>query len=120
VPHPELGVLTIGERLLVDRRRRGHTQADAARRWGISQSRYSRWERELDTPTLEELPYLWAPAKGHQLRGNERCLLYRRRAGLTQLHIATELGRCKMWVRQMERGEVSFTELLDYWEGTDK
>lgn len=102
--------LTPPELLLVDRRRRDETQAQAARRLGQSVTRYSRLERGLEpVPPNVKVPSL------RQLRPNELCLVLRRRAGKTQLQVATELGRCKMWVRQMERGEVDSGELARYW-----
>ena len=111
----ELEKLTAAERLIVDRRRKGETQAQAAGRYGVSQSRYSRWERGLDDPveTLGPGPVL---PKVTPLKPHEKCLLYRRRVGVTQAKVATDLKRCKMWVRQMERGEVDCTELVQYWE----
>jgi DNA-binding XRE family transcriptional regulator len=105
----ELEKLTPAERLLVDRRRRGETQGAAAARHGVSHSRYSRWERGLDEPT-EAAPRITT------LKPHEKCLLYRRRVGITQATVAEDLNRCKMWVRQMERGEVDCTELVQYWE----
>jgi DNA-binding XRE family transcriptional regulator len=109
----ELEKLTSAERLLVDRRRRGETQAQAAARHNVSQSRYSRWERGLDEPNdARTVPSI----RIKELKPHEKCLLYRRRAGRTQATIAIDLNRCKMWVRQMERGEVDSTELVQYWE----
>lgn len=94
----------------MNRRRKEETQAQAAMRHGVSQTRYSRWERGLEAE--RDIPRV---AVG-RLRPHERCLLYRRRAGRSQAAVATDLGRCKMWVRQMERGEVDCTELTSYWE----
>lgn len=108
--HGELENLTGPERLLLDRRRREETQAQAAVRHEVSQTRYSRWERGLEPEG--SLP---RPRVG-RLRPYERCLLYRRRAGTSQAQVARDLERCKMWVRQMERGEVDCTELTSYWE----
>jgi DNA-binding XRE family transcriptional regulator len=106
----ELERLTGPERLLVERRRRGETQAEAAERHGVSQTRYSRWERGLEADGA--LPTVRVGG----LRPHERCLLYRRRAGRSQWQVARDLQRCKMWVRQMERGEVDCSELIGYWE----
>lgn len=101
--------LTNEERLLIDRRRRGETQAEAARRHEVSTTRYSRWERGLDQAPASSVPTVKA------LRDHELCLITRRRAGVTQTKVATDLNRCKMWMRQMERGEVDCTELKRYW-----
>lgn len=107
------GKLTEPERLLIGRRRSGQTQAQAAKDWGVSQSRYSRWERGLD-PIQAHIKDV--PTKLSELEPHERCLIYRRRVARTQAEVATDINRCKMWVRQMERGEVDCTELVNYWE----
>lgn len=102
--------LTMPERLLIDRRRRGETQAEAAQRHSVSNTRYSRWERGLDQPPPTSIPTIVKDLRPHEL-----CLITRRRAGVTQTKVATEINRCKMWVRQMERGEVDCSELSRYW-----
>ncbi len=104
----ELEQLTIGERLLIDRRRRGETQTSAAVRHRVSYFMYGKWERDIvDCPTFIVLKKLSAA---------ERCLLYRRRSGQTQAAVAEDLNRCRRWINQMERGEVDCTELVCYWE----
>lgn len=104
----ELEALTRGEALLLDRRRRGETQVAAGRRWNVPHSRYSLWERDLadDAPTV----------KIDQVEPHERCLLYRRRAKFTQARVARELGVCRWWLNQMERGVVPCDDLIWYWE----
>lgn len=104
----DLGELTQGEMLLVDRRRRGEGQVEAARRLGLTHSMYGKMERDVVT---------WdRPVEIGDLRAHERCLLYRRRAGFTQARVASELEVCRFWVNQMERGLVGCDTLLWYWE----
>lgn len=103
----ELGRLSNSERLLIDRRRRGEIQGQAARRLGTTHFMYGKWERGR-----VEGPRVKIPA----LRVHELCLLYRRRVGCTQAHVARTLRCCRWWINQMERGEVSCDELLWYWE----
>lgn len=107
----ELGRLTVGERLLLDRRRRGLNQRQAAAHWNTSYFVYGQWERDQleDAPALD-LGESDAPERF------EHCLLYRRRAGYTQARVARELKRCRWWINQMERGEAPCDELLWYWE----
>jgi DNA-binding XRE family transcriptional regulator len=106
----QLEALTYGERLLLDRRRRGESQAAAAQRLGASYHIYS--GAELDRWEIEGVQ---APALG-KLDAHERCVLYRRRAECTQAEVAKELGVCRWWLNQMERGLQPCQALLDYWE----
>lgn len=106
----ELEKLTAGELLLVDRRRRGETQRQAARRLGVSHSLYSLWERDLEQAHQPPIPKL------DLLNSNERCLLYRRRSKVTQAKVAADLNVCRYWLNRMERGEVPCDALIGYWE----
>ena len=103
----ELERLSNCEQLLIDRRRRGETQPQAAKRLGTTPFMYGKWERAVvNGPSV----------KVGMLKPYERCLLYRRRAEKTQAEVAEHLERCRWWVNQMERGEVSCDTLLWYWE----
>lgn len=100
--------LTRGERLTIDRRRRGERQRAAAARHGVALSRYSRWERDLDPK---------APSvRVGTLKAHERCYLMRRRCGKTQEAIAADMGICRYWLNRMELGEADCTDLACYWE----
>lgn len=103
----ELERLTDSERLLIDRRRRGENQGQAARRLRITRFNYGRLERGIGA-----IPKV----KIGRLKSHETCLLYRRRAGWTQAQVAKELERCRWWINQMERGEAPCDELLWFWE----
>lgn len=104
----ELERLTSGETLLIDRRRRGERQGAAAQRLGVTHSMYGKHERDVvELPPIEDL----LPLKSY-----ERCLLYRRRCEQTQEQVASELGVCRFWLNQMERGEVACDELISHWE----
>ena len=103
----ELERLTIGEKLLINRRRKGKSQTSSAKFHQVSQSTYGRWERD------EEIgPKVMASG----LRPHERCLLYRRRAGCTQQQVAEDLDVCRWWINKMERGLTTCDQLLWYWE----
>lgn len=110
----ELERLSDGERLLIDRRRHGETQAQAAGRHGLRPFLYGQCERDsapagtkISVPTDKSL----LPLATH-----ERCMLYRRRAGYTQARVARELKVCRWWLNQMERGVVPCDDLICYWE----
>jgi DNA-binding XRE family transcriptional regulator len=100
--------LSKGERLLIDRRRRGERQGKAASRLKVPLSRYSLWERDL----LDGAPKV---SLG-QLKAHERCVIYRRRCGKSQVEVAQELEVCRWWLNQMEAGTVDCTPLACYWE----
>lgn len=103
----ELERLSNSECLLIDRRRRGETQRQAAHRLGTTSFMYGKWERDVvDCPSVKII----------LLRPHERCLLYRRRAEKTQAAVALDLVCCRWWVNQMERGKVCSDVLLWYWE----
>lgn len=112
MPNTELGQLerlSVGERLLIDRRRRGESQGEAAKRQYISHFTYGQAERDFKRANT------LAPII-KRLQPHERCLLYRRRVGRTQDDVAKELGVCRWWLNQMERGKVSCDALLWFWE----
>ena len=104
----ELGRLTTGEKLLLDRRRRGERQAEAAGRMKVTRVVYGRWERDRDPGAPKVLL--------GRLQPHERCLIYRRRAGLTQARVADDLGCCRWLINQMESGEAPCDTLAWYWE----
>ena len=106
-----LGRLSNGERLLLNRRRGGESQREAAECFETTLFIYGQWERDVVTgPRPSRLD-------GRSVEPHERCLLYRRRLGDSQELIASVLGRCRWWVNLMERGLVPCDELIGYWEG---
>ena len=102
-----IGTLTRGERVLIDRRRRGETQAQAAARYRVRRHVLSLWERDEKTPPLIAIG---------RIECHERCLLYRRRSGFTQERIARDLKLSRWWVNKMERGLAPCDTLIWYWE----
>lgn len=101
--------LTKTERLLVDRRRKGRTQAQTARSLNVPVSRYVGWESG-------RLPFSGNAPKIGRLEPNEKCLLYRRRCNKTQGEVANDMGFSKYWIRLMEQGNAPCDDLLWYWE----
>lgn len=105
----QLEALTYGERLVILRRRSGENQRQAAARLDLPLARYQLLE-------VDKEQGLGRPPGVGKLAPNERCFLYRRRAGKTRAEVAADLGRCQLWVTQMERGRVNCDELVGYWE----
>jgi DNA-binding XRE family transcriptional regulator len=98
------------EKLRIWRRRMQINRKQAARTFKVGTWTYGRMERgEVPIPDLPwHGPRVLTPA--------ERCQAYRLRAGVTQEHVAAELGVSKVWVVQMENGGQKPDKLLDYWE----
>lgn len=103
--------LTIGERLLIARRRQGESQEAAGRRYGMHRNFYGRVERDAD-----RAPAAVTPPELGILTEDERCLILRRRAGRTQEDCAQEIGVTRFWFNQMETGRVSSETLARFWE----
>lgn len=104
----ELEHLTPGEKLLLQRRRAGQKQHQAAKEYGVAHSLYGQWERDAVGGIPEVII--------SEVMPHERCLLYRRRAKFTQARVAREMKICRWWLNQMERGEQSCDDLIGYWE----
>ena len=97
-----------GEKMLIDRRRRGENQADTAKRLDTNLTYYALEELDKydDDPVMTTM----------RLKGHERCILHRRRSGKPQSEIAEVLGVARYSVNLMEHGTLSARMLVDYWE----
>jgi DNA-binding XRE family transcriptional regulator len=103
--------MSVGERLLIARRRSNESQETAARRFGMTRNTYGRLERDdEDLHSDISLPELG------ELMQEEICILLRRRAGLTQEECADKIGFTRFWFNQMEMGKVSSSDLVKFWE----
>jgi DNA-binding XRE family transcriptional regulator len=103
--------LTVGETLLISRRRSGESQEVIAKRFGMTRNCYGRLERDdEDIRSGITLPELG------ELTQDEICLILRRRAGRTQEECAEEIGITRFWFNQMETGKVSCSDLVKFWE----
>ncbi len=100
--------LTDGEQLLIYRRRGGETQADLARRYGVSLYQYRQWETDKERNTYVR------PLLG-TLRPHEQCLIKRTRSGKSVNDLARDIGICSWWLTQMERGDAPVERLLAHW-----
>lgn len=97
--------LTPGEKLLINRRRVGMSQSDAAAKHGVPWGVYGRWER--DQETSRRVPRV---AVG-RLKLHEQCMVARLRKGYSQRDLAKRLKLSTFWVRRMERGEIACDRL---------
>lgn len=99
------------ETLLIGRLRRGLSQDGAAARFGVPVKIYRSWERSRPPRGRA-----WA-VEPDRPTAQERCLVLRRRAGLTQAQVARHLGCSRWWVNQMENGNAPVRALAEFWRG---
>ena len=102
--------LTPAEKLRVWRGRLGLNQEQAGARFGVSGWVYGEMERGDQPPPV----YAWRGP--FYLRDHEKCVIYRLRSGVTQEHVAAELGCSRIWVNMMEAGREPCVRLIEYWE----
>lgn len=100
--------LSSGEKLLIVRRRKGRTVAQAAKASKTTLYRYVRWERDQEPGP--------AVAVG-RLEFHEKAFLLRRRGGHSVAAFAKRLGVSAWWLSQMEAGEAPDMRLRDHWTG---
>lgn len=98
--------LSRGEKLLVERRREEQTQAQAAKRRRVSLYIYRKWETDVEQGPL---------TKVGRLEPHEQCVIMRRREEQTAADLAEELGVCRWWLCQMEKGVVPHEDLVAHW-----
>lgn len=75
----------------------------------MTRGRYGRVERDQ---SFEKLPV----SRIVDLSDAERCLIYRRRLGVTQQEVANALKVSRFWVNAMERGRENCARLTEFWE----
>lgn len=103
--------LTIGEKLLLLRRRKGLTAANAAKRSKATLYRYLRWERDI-----EKGPHVSVG----KVAFHEKAFLLRRRGGYSVAAFAKRLGVSPWWLSQMEDGKAPDMRLRDHWENAGR
>lgn len=115
LPQLSLGKLSKGERLYLERRRRGESTTEAAARYGVGRNKFANWERERDAVSDAPSVSLKSEPKPH-----EACQILRRRAGLEISELAEQVGVSRYWLRQMESGQVSVSRLVQHWAGRQR
>lgn len=106
--------MELKEKLFLWRKRLDKNQAEMAEDLGLSVREYLAAEQGLSALFSEGVhPYL--ESVGGTLSDRERCVLARRRAGLTQREVAEALGVGRVTVVQMEGGLISCERLVEYW-----
>jgi len=111
--------LTIGEKLLLSRRRLGESQRVAAGKLGVSLYRYrgvevGRPPKELDvTPRREKA--LSARLDIDEVAPHEECFILRVRARLSVRRTAELMNVSQWWFIKMERGREDASLLVSFW-----
>ena len=102
--------LTNGEILMLWRRRRGWNQIDSANYHGVSifKLKLAEYDKSKD--------FKYRNFKLGQLSPHEKCLIYRKRNGITQTQLCQILECSREWLRLQESGIVSCSKLLAFWE----
>lgn len=104
--------LSAGERLELNRRRDGLSQAEAADLFGVSVARFRKWEH--GTGRAQPLVNV-----GPALTDGEWCWLMRRRAGRSLKEVSEETGLGIQWIHRVERGERGDpAALVRWWQHT--
>lgn len=104
--------LTPQEMLIIDRRRNGLNQKEAAKKFNVSLTTYSRWERGI-------VPFnrnICNKVRFSQLSAREKCFIYRKRCNMTLWDVAKQLKLSKYYVNLMELGKVDCDVLIWFWE----
>lgn len=102
--------MELREKLFIWRKRLDKNQAAMAEELGLSVREYLAVEQGLSAFEPSGLEGVQGT-----LTDRERCVLARRRAGLTQRKVAEALGVHRVSVVQMEGGLISCERLMEYW-----
>ena len=100
---------TQAELLFVYRKRENMTQTEMAKQHNVGRVRWSLWERGLETPKID------VGLISAFLTDQERCVILRRREGITQGELAKSIGVSRWWLNQMESGCAEPKKLFAYW-----
>ncbi len=109
IPEITVSDLTLGEKLLIWRKRKGFTQKEAAPYLSMSWNFYKEVENGKREIRLTEIPFIG------ELEANEICLILRKRSGWTINECAEDAGISRYWYNMMEKGKVSPNLLVRYW-----
>lgn len=103
--------LTLGETLLLFRKDAEMNQFELALELGLTLHEYKL--REYDKVVDKKLSTKFK--NNVKLRPHEKCLVHRKRAGLSQAQVAKEMGISRQWMREQETGKIPCDKLLAYW-----
>jgi len=102
-------IINNSEKLFLERRRDGLSQAEVADKLGVSQTTYAKREKFPFRTSDTENEYM-------KVKVNEACVVLRRRESMKQIDIAKRLGVCRYTVNKMEKGQVDCARLAQLWQ----
>lgn len=109
--------LSPGEALFLDRRKRGMTQARYARLHKATVDQVHKWESDVparnragEAIECPDVGITWGA-----LNDAERCVIMRRREGLSRTDLAGRVGVSQQWISAMERGQHPADRLVEFW-----
>jgi len=100
--------LNNAEKLFITRKRMEHTQQGMAEHCGITRLEYIEIEKG-------EKPLSYWPYDVLHLQPNEKCVIARRRFGITQQELADQLSFSRYYINKMENGHADCGWLTGYW-----
>jgi len=109
IPEITVSDLTVGEHLLLWRRREGYNQREAPYVIGVSRYLYEKLELGVENTPLKEMPHL------SDLFSYEICFIMRRRSGWTIPQCAEQAEVSRYWYNLMEQGKANPETLVKYW-----
>lgn len=109
--------LTLGEILLLHRRKNGLNQSEMAKEVGLTYDIYRTIEYDLnsDIPKASLAKLKNISRNNIPLETHEECFIRRRRSKIPQWRIAKDIKVSRYWLGKMERGEVPSEKLQEYW-----
>ena len=96
--------LSVGEKLLIYRKRAGASQAEMAASFDLTRTQYGKMERDQLECVM--------PISLGDIKPHEEAMILRRRLGETQKEIAEKIGLSRHWVSKMETGQRDCERLL--------
>lgn len=107
-----IGDLTVGERLAIERGRRGMSQREFAEYLNLTRRKL----QELEAGTAkDDQSVASAVSQMTGLKTHEQCAVARSRAGMRVAEVARAMGRSRQWVYEMESGRENCQELATFW-----
>lgn len=113
-------ILTLGELFLLERRSKGFTQRQMAMKLSLTEHFYKLLEYDIQDTEIRKISFLKALQyidTSRELLPYEKCLIYRRRAGISQEELAEKIKISRYWLNQMEIGKIPLSEKLkNHWK----
>lgn len=111
---PTINNLTLGERILVLRRRHSYTQRDVSGLLRLPRRTVQELEADTHTGVVDDRVRKWADLR-ERFHDHEKCFVARHRAGESVNTTAKALKVSRQWLNEMESGREDCAPLVAYW-----